>query len=88
VPAYGTVILPLVSTTWSGSVTKLPGRAGLARDQEPPGSASKIVMLTTSPIPSVIRGGLSRKHISPDDLDLEPDEFGEESRPASPARSR
>jgi hypothetical protein len=58
VPAYGTVMLPLVSTTWFGSVTKLPGRAfGSLGMKSPPGSASKIVMLTTSPMPSVICGG-------------------------------
>src|SRR5262249_29370583 len=51
-------MLPLVSTTWFGSVTKLPGRApGSLGMKSPRGSASKIVTLTTSPIPSVIRGG-------------------------------
>jgi hypothetical protein len=32
-------------------------RTGLARHEEPTDSASKIVTLTTSPIPSVIRRG-------------------------------
>jgi len=59
VPAYGTVMLPLVSTIWSGSVTKLPGRAPASLGMKsPPASASKIVTLTTSPMPSVTRGGV------------------------------
>src|SRR6202011_696517 len=36
---------------WSGRVTKLPGRCASPGTKSPPGSASKIVMLTTSPMP-------------------------------------
>jgi hypothetical protein len=51
-------MLPLVSTIWFGSITKLPGRApGSLRTKNPPGSGSKIVTLTTSPPPRVMRGG-------------------------------
>src|SRR6202048_3446723 len=63
VPAYGTVMLPLESTIWSGSVTKSPGPAPppLGR-KTPPASASKIVTLTTSPMPRVILLGGRREN--------------------------
>ena len=46
-------ILPLLSTSWFGRATKLPGRTlaspGINR---PPAAASNIVTLTTSPTPN------------------------------------
>src|ERR1700737_2347328 len=63
VPAYGTVMLPLESTICSGSVTKLPGRAPASLGRKsPPASASKIVTLTTSPMPRVILLGGRREN--------------------------
>ena len=62
-PAYGTVMLPSESTIWSGSVTKLPGRAPASLGRKsPPASASKIVTLTTSPMPRVILLGGRREN--------------------------
>ena len=45
-PAYGTVMLPLESTIWFGSVTKLPGRAPASLGTNSPPGGSKIVTLT------------------------------------------
>jgi hypothetical protein len=61
VPAYGTVMLPLESTIWFGSVTKLPGRAPASLGTNSPPGGSKIVTLTTSPMPSVILHGGGRR---------------------------
>ena len=70
VPAYGTVMLPLESTIWFGSVTKLPGRAPASLGTNSPPGGSKIVTLTTSPMPSVILHGGGRR--TPDVLTLHP----------------
>src|SRR3984893_8140664 len=57
-------MLPSESTIWSGSVTKLPGRAPASLGRKsPPASASKIVTLTISPMPRVIPRWPSRKHL-------------------------
>ena len=52
-------MLPSESTIWSGSVTKLPGRAPASLGRKsPPASASKIVTLTASPMPrGILLGG-------------------------------
>src|ERR1700731_2201618 len=56
-------MLPLESTVCSGSVTKLPGRAPASLGRKsPPASASKIVTLTTSPMPRVILLGGRREN--------------------------
>jgi hypothetical protein len=47
-------MFPSESTIWFGSVTKLPGRAPASLGTNSPPGGSKIVMLTTSPMPSVI----------------------------------
>ena len=54
-PAYGTLMLPELSTDWLGSCTKLPGRTPASDGMnKPPAAASKIVTLTTSPMPNLI----------------------------------
>src|ERR1700751_3926800 len=51
-------MFPAVSIGWLGSVTKLPGRTPASSGMnKPPAAASKIVTLTTSPMPKVISGG-------------------------------
>src|SRR3954451_19307585 len=51
-------MLPSLSTDWSGIVTKLPGRTPASDGiNKPPAAASKIVTVTTSPMPNLILDG-------------------------------
>ena len=60
-PAYGTVMLPALSTFWFGKVMKLPGRTPASNGMKrPPAAASKMVTLTTSPMPNRISGACGR----------------------------